>query len=292
MLDYFKNRKEAVKGFQEAVRNRPTTEKEIDIPEGLFEVCPKCDGHILTADLEANDFVCHDCNHHFRMSAHQRLATLVDTGTFVEMNADLISHDPLGMPSYQEKLHQLTTDKTKEAIVTGVGTILDFKYAIAIMDSYFLMGSMGCVVGEKLVNLTEYATANRLPLLIVSTSGGARMQEGILSLMQMAKTTASIKKHHDAGLLYISLLTSPTYGGVSASFATVADILIAEPESLIGFAGPRVIKQTIQQVLPEGFQSAEFLLEKGHIDMIVPRHELVNTLARLSKMHGLGGGKQ
>lgn len=289
MFDFFKNRKKDVKDFQELVRNRPLTEKEIDVPEGLFEVCPKCDGHILTVDLEASAFVCPDCQHHFRISAHQRLMTLVDGGSFEEMDADLVSDDPLAMPGYQEKLQQLTTDEVKEAIRTGVGKIAGFTYGIAVMDGTFLMGSMGSVVGEKLVNLMEYATKNRLPLLMITTSGGARMQEGILSLMQMAKTTASLKKHHDAGLLSLSLLASPTYGGVSASFATVADLLIAEPEALVGFAGPRVIKQTIQQVLPEGFQSAEFLLEKGHIDMIVSRNELVETVARLSKMHGLGG---
>lgn len=291
MLDYFKNRKKAVKDFQEVVRSRPISEKETDIPEGLFEVCPKCDAHLLAVDLEAHHFVCQACDHHFRMTARARLASLVDADSFVELDADLTSLDPLDMPGYKEKLQEITTDDAKEAVLCGTGNISGYTYAIGIMDSHFLMGSMGSVVGEKLVNLIEYATTNRLPLLIVSTSGGARMQEGIVSLMQMAKTTAAIKKHHDAGLLYISILTSPTYGGVSASFATIADVMIAEPEALIGFAGPRVIKQTIQQVLPVGFQSAEFLLEKGHVDMIVSRHELAATIATLSKIHRLGGGE-
>ncbi|MCL1991130.1 MAG: acetyl-CoA carboxylase, carboxyltransferase subunit beta [Defluviitaleaceae bacterium] len=291
MLDFFKNRKKQLKDFQGVVRSRQVEEKEIDVPDGLFEVCPKCDVHLLREDLAIGSFVCSACQHHFRMTASARLASLIDTGRFEEMDADLVSFDPLEMPGYSEKLAQLQARGLKEAVRCGIGDISGFTYAIAVMDSHFLMGSMGTVVGEKLVNLIERATDERLPLLIFATSGGARMQEGILSLMQMAKTTAAIKKHQDAGLLYICVLTSPTYGGVSASFATVADIIIAEPEALIGFAGPRVIKQTIKQVLPKGFQSAEFLLEKGFVDMIVPRVELVKTIRRLSKMHRVGGSK-
>jgi len=287
----FEQRKNAVKGFQNAVRSRVINDREVEIPEGLFEVCPKCDEHILSADLTNMNFVCSECSHHFRISAKVRIASLVDAETFNEMNADLISVDPLKMPGYSEKITQITTSEQKEAVVTGIGNIGGFTYAIGAMDSNFLMGSMGCAVGEKLVNLIEVATKKKLPLIIISTSGGARMQEGILSLMQMAKTTAAIKKHNDAGLLYISVLTSPTYGGVSASFATVADILIAEPAALVGFAGPRVIKQTIRQILPEGFQSAEFLLEKGQIDLIIPRNEMKQTITKISKLHGIGGAQ-
>ena len=289
MTDFFKERKEAVKGFQGAVRSRAVEEKEIDVPEGLFVVCPQCDAHSVKEELVASKWVCESCQHHFRLTARQRLEQLVDAGSFVEMDGDVISQDPLEMPGYQEKLAALYEAGLHEAVVCGVGQIAGFTYGIAAMDSTFLMGSMGAAVGEKLVRLTEAATQNKWPLLFVCTSGGARMQEGILSLMQMAKTTAALKKHHDAGLLYLSLLTSPTYGGVSASFATVADVVLAEPGALIGFAGPRVIKQTIKQVLPEGFQSAEFLLEKGFVDQIVTRCDLPMVIGKLSVMHGLGG---
>jgi acetyl-CoA carboxylase carboxyl transferase subunit beta len=206
------------------------------------------------------------------------------------MDAMLKSENPLEMPGYEEKLNNLYEAGLTEAIITGLGDISGYPWAIAAMDSSFLMGSMGTVVGEKIVKLTEYATGNKLPLIIFATSGGARMQEGIMSLMQMAKTTAALGKHHDSGLLYISVLTDPTFGGVSASFATVADVILAEPEALIGFAGPRVIKQTIKQVLPAGFQSSEFLLEHGLIDRIVPRAEMGEIIGRLSKMFDVAGG--
>jgi acetyl-CoA carboxylase carboxyl transferase subunit beta len=291
MLDFFKKRKKQVKEFQEAVRSRTFEEKRVEIPEGLYEKCPRCDGNILKEELVATQFVCPNCDYHFRMTAQERIEFLIDAGSFEERNAELASVDPLGMPGYADRLTKLYATGLTEAIVTGIGQISGFTYAIAAMDSYFLMGSMGMVVGEKIVRITEYATANKLPLLIVATSGGARMQEGVLSLMQMAKTTAAIKKHHDAGLLYLSILTDPTFGGVSASFATVADIVIAEPEALIGFAGPRVIKQTIKQVLPDGFQSSEFLLERGLIDLIVSRPKLVETITRISKMYGVRGDK-
>jgi len=290
MSHIFTERKIKVKKFHDALRDRQVKEKEVDIPDGLFKLCPKCHGYILKEDLASFQFVCTSCGHHFRITMRERIDFLVDKDSFDEMFAHLATTDPLQMPGYADRLESLYAADLREAVVCGIGQISGFTYAIAVMDNAFLMGSMGTVVGEKIVKLTEYATLNRLPLIIFSTSGGARMQEGILSLMQMAKTTAAVKKHHDAGLLYISVLTDPTFGGVSASFATVADIMIAEPGALIGFAGPRVIKQTINQVLPDGFQSAEFLLSRGLIDRVVNRLELVDTIARISKMYGVGSG--
>lgn len=289
MANIFSQRKNKVKDFQEAVRSRILEVKNALVPDGLFENCPKCGRRLLREDLAADHWVCSGCGHHFRIDARQRLDLLLDKNSFEEMAVSLNSRDPLNMPGYKERLEQLEQQGRQEAMICGVGRIGGMSYAVAAMDSRFLMGSMGEAVGEKIVLITEHATKHKLPLLIVTASGGARMQEGILSLMQMARTTAAIKKHHDAGLLYISLLTDPTYGGVSASFATVADIILAEPDALIGFAGPRVIKQTIKEVLPSGFQSAGFLLEKGLIDGLVPRPQLRPTLIRLSLMHGLGG---
>lgn len=289
MLDFFKKRKEAVKGFQDAVRPRSLEEKQIEIPDGLYEKCPKCDEFILKGDLVANLLVCPSCEHHFRLTGQQRIDYTVDSETFEEMDELLVSNDPLVMPGYKEKLDGLYEAGLKEAVITGVGEIMGYRFAIAAMDSSFLMGSMGAVVGEKIVKLTEYATRNKLPLIIFTASGGARMQEGIVSLMQMAKTTAAIGTHHEAGLLYISVLTDPTFGGVSASFATVADIILAEPESLIGFAGPRVIKQTLKQVLPVGFQSSEFLLEHGLVDRIVSRSNMKEIVGKLGEMFDVGG---
>ena len=290
MLDVFRKRKKQVKDFQDVVRMRAIEEKSIEIPDGLYEKCPKCDENFLKDDLMMNRLVCPSCDYHFRLSAEGRIEFTVDEGTFKEINDALKSEDPLEMPGYTEKLTDLYETGKTSAIMTGIGEISGYTWAIAAMDSSFLMGSMGTVVGEKIVKLAEYATLNKLPLIIFATSGGARMQEGILSLMQMAKTTAAIGRHHDAGLLYVSVLTDPTFGGVSASFATVADVILAEPESLIGFAGPRVIKQTIKQVLPEGFQSSEFLLEHGLIDQIVTRHDMRDRIEKLSKMFHVGKG--
>jgi len=258
----------------------------VNIPDGLYEKCVSCHESILKEDLEQNLFVCPHCDHHERLHASVRLEQIVDAGTFEALNAGEVSQNPLEMPGYSEKLAQnRQTNKINEAVVTGICQVGGFEYAIAVMDSYFLMGSMGIVVGEKITALTELATKRRLPLLIFSTSGGARMQEGILSLMQMAKTSAAIGRHHQAGLLYISVLTHPTTGGVSASFASLGDITLAEPSALIGFAGPRVIKQTIGQDLPKGFQRSEFLLEKGFVDQVVKRKDLKELLIKLSKLH-------
>ena len=290
MLDFFKKRKEQVKDFQDVIRTRMPEEKSIEIPNDLYKKCPKCDANALKDDLVMNLLVCPSCNYHFRLDTRRRIDFTVDAGTFREMDARLTSENPLKMPDYEEKLESLYEVGLTEAVVTGIGEISGYPWAIAIMDPSFMMGSMGTVVGEKIVKLTEHATENRLPLIIFATSGGARMQEGILSLMQMAKTTAAISKHNEAGLLYISVLTDPTFGGVSASYATVADIILAEPEALIGFAGPRVIKQTIKQVLPSGFQSSEFLLEHGLIDRVVTRSEIKKMIGKLSKIFNVMEG--
>ncbi|MEZ0536717.1 acetyl-CoA carboxylase, carboxyltransferase subunit beta [Caldicellulosiruptoraceae bacterium PP1] len=257
-----------------------------NIPNGLWIKCQKCQKIILKEELKNNLLICPYCNYYFRMDAFQRIELIIDKNTFIEYDKDLISVNPLDFPGYQEKINKLI-DETglKEAVVTGEGMINNFPCCIAIMDSRFLMGSMGSVVGEKLTRLFETATQKRLPVIIFTASGGARMQEGILSLMQMAKVSAAVYKHSEAGLLYISVLTDPTTGGVTASFAMLGDIILSEPKALIGFAGPRVIEQTIKQKLPEGFQTAEFLLEHGFIDAIVERKHLKETLAKILKIH-------
>jgi len=280
MIKTFKERKETVKDYFDALRLQKQE------PDELYRECSKCEGNILKKDISSNFFVCPECNHHFRLRAIERLQLMVDQGTFKELGSNRKSKNPLDMPNYSEKLEEnIQINGINEAVVTGTGKIQGYTYAIAIMDSYFLMGSMGAVVGEKITSLIELAIKKRLPLIIFCASGGARMQEGILSLIQMVKTSAAIGRHNDAGLLYISVLTNPTTGGVTASFATLGDVLIAEPDALIGFAGPRVIEQTINQTLPEGFQRAEFLKEKGFVDMVVERKNLKNIIARLSKLH-------
>ena len=285
MNSVFKEQREKLNRFS-SVRKPAQLRLVVNVPDGLYEKCVSCQESVLKEDLEQNLFVCPHCDNHARLSASERLKQIVDIGTFEEVFVSEVSRNPLEMPGYSEKLTQ-NRQKTKmnEAVVTGIGKINGYEYGIAVMDSYFLMGSMGVVVGEKITSLVEMATERKLPLLIFSTSGGARMQEGILSLMQMAKTSAAIGRHHQAGLLYISVLTHPTTGGVSASFASLGDITLAEPDALIGFAGPRVIKQTINQDLPEGFQRSEFLLEKGFVDQVVRRKHLKETLSKLSKLH-------
>ncbi len=230
-----------------------------DIPVGKWIKCDFC-GEILYKDhIRQNLNVCTNCGNHFRLSARRRINQIVDENTFEEFDADMLSENSLDYPDYETKLEQLR-EKTgmNEAVKTGVGEIEGIRTVLAVMDGNFLMGSMGTVVGEKITRAIEYATENKLPLCIFTVSGGARMQEGILSLMQMAKTSAAIARHHEAGLLYITILTDPTTGGVSASFAMQGDIILSEPNCLVCFAGPRVIEQTIKQTLPEGFQRAEF----------------------------------
>lgn len=260
--------------------------KKKEIPEGIYVKCPKCKKNIYRQELKKAYGICPYCNYYYPLSARGRLALIVDKNSFEEMDKDLISGNPLAFEGYEEKLEKYK-DKTEqnEAVITGRAKIEGKEVILAIMDSGFMMGSMGQVVGEKVTRAIETATLSNLPIIIFCASGGARMQEGIFSLMQMAATSAALAKHHEKGLLYVSILTDPTTGGVTASFATLGDIILAEPGALVGFAGPRVIEQTIKQKLPEGFQRAEFLLEKGQIDAIVERDVLRQTLAKILRLH-------
>ena len=260
--------------------------KESEVPEGLWIKCDECGQMLYKEDVVNNHYSCYKCGKYFRMSTKKRIRLIADKGSFVEWDSGLVSPNPLEYPGYTEKIEGLQERfKLDEAITTGSCTIHGEACVLAICDTRFLMGSMGYVVGEKLTRAIEKATEERLPLIIFTCSGGARMQEGIVSLMQMAKTSAALQKHSDAGLLYITVLTDPTTGGVTASFAMLGDIILAEPGALIGFAGPRVIEQTIGQKLPEGFQRAEFLVEHGTIDGIIERENMKSTLANLLKMH-------
>ncbi len=257
--------------------------KKREIPEGLWTKCPKCDNMIYDKVIDENLKVCHHCQHHFPISARERIHALVETCSFEEMDAAMTSVDILqftGVATYASKLeaYQKSTN-LKDAVITGIGKIGGIRVALGIMDFSFLGGSMGSVVGEKLTRLIEAGTDKGLPVVIISASGGARMYEGMFSLMQMAKTCAALAYHARSKLPYISVLTYPTTAGVMASFASVGDLIIAEPGAMIGFAGPRVIKDTTQSELPPGFQTAEFLLEHGLIDAIVPRKELKAKLA-------------
>ena len=260
--------------------------KKKDIPPGLWVKCPECAAVNYKKELSNNLNVCPKCDWHFALTAKERIDMLIDEGTFTEMDADLLSADPLdfkGPKTYKEKLvADRKATGLKDAILTGCGKLKGREVAMAVTDSRFIMGSMGSVVGERLTRLIEHATKQKLPLVIVSGSGGgARMYEGVFSLMQMAKTCAALARHHDAGLLHISVLTDPTMAGIMASFAGVGDIIMAEPKALIGFTGPRVIEQTIRQKLPEGFQKSEFLLAHGLIDMIVERKNMVQRLQQI-----------
>ena len=248
--------------------------------------CPDCNSEYDKKSLLKLSNVCEKCKYYFGISAHDRIEMITDNKSFREMKPNYITKNPLDFPGYEKKLgdHRKATG-LNDAIVTGVAKISGISVAIGVLDSNFLMGSMGTVVGEKIALLADYASKKKLPLIIFSASGGARMQEGLFSLMQMAKTTAAIEKYKSEGGLFISCLTNPTTGGVSASYASLGDIIIAEPGALICFAGPRVIEQTIGQTLPDGFQRAEFLLEHGMIDKVVKRAKLRNILTRLLIMH-------
>lgn len=239
--------------------------------------------------LAKKGFVCPVCGYYHKISAAERIEMICDAGSFKEMNRGLKTKNPIKFPEYRSRL-ELFRQQTgmNDAVMTGIGQIEGEKAAVAVLDGTFFMGSMGTVVGEKIARLAETAQRKRLPLVIFSASGGARMQEGLFSLLQMAKTAGAVENFKDAGGLFISCLTHPTTGGVSASYASLGDILIAEPDALIGFAGPRVISQTIGQELPEGFQRAEFLLEHGMLDMVVERQELRGVIARLLRMHKRG----
>ena len=257
--------------------------KKREIPEGLWAKCPKCAAMLYDKELDENLKTCLHCNHHFPITARERINSLVETCSFEEIDADMTSLDILGFTgtsSYGAKLEQYQKSTgLRDAVVTGIGRIEQHRVALGVMDFSFLGGSMGSVVGEKLTRLIERATSKELPVIIVSSSGGARMYEGMCSLMQMAKTCAALAYHARSKLPYISVLTNPTTAGVMASFATVGDLIIAEPGAMIGFAGPRVIKDTTQSELPPGFQTAEFLLDYGLIDALVPRKELKERLA-------------
>lgn len=265
--------------------------KRKTMPDGLWTKCDGCGDIIYNKKLEENSKVCPNCNYHFTLGARDRIKLLLDTGSFQEYCADMISVDPLefaGPKTYKEKLKEDQNDTSmKSAAIVGKGTMLGRDVIFSVTDSRFIMGSMGSVVGEKITYAIEKSIELELPLIIVSGSGGgARMYEGMLSLMQMAKTSAALAKHNEKGLLFISVLTNPTMAGVMASFASLGDIIIAEPKALIGFTGPRVIEQTIRQKLPEGFQRSEFLLEHGFIDMIVTRNKMQDTLSQLLEHFG------
>jgi acetyl-CoA carboxylase carboxyl transferase subunit beta len=273
----------------------PSKGKKREIPEGLWTKCPKCATMIFDKELDQNLKVCPRCAHHFQISARERIHALVETCSFEEMDAGMTSVDVLsftGVTAYTSKLeaYQRSTG-LKDAVVTGVGRIGRFRVALGVMDFAFLGGSMGAVVGEKLTRLIETATARELPLIIISSSGGARMYEGMFSLMQMAKTCGALAYHARARLPYLSVLTHPTTAGVMASFASVGDLILAEPGAMIGFAGPRVIKDTTQAELPPGFQTAEFLLEHGLIDAIIPRKEMKEKLVDYLDFITAGNGR-
>ncbi|MBN2605264.1 MAG: acetyl-CoA carboxylase carboxyltransferase subunit beta [Bacilli bacterium] len=286
LIRAFENRKSSNKQIKIARTKSLVTSAKIDVPVGLYEKCPTCKEPVNTKTTIENNFICKNCGDHFRVRAIDRIKMTTDTGTFVEKGHGYITLNPLFQDGYEEKVAE---NKRKtgldEAYVYGYCEINGMPCVIGVMDSYFLMGSMGSVVGEKVTKSFEYAMYKKLPIVIFTASGGARMQEGIFSLMQMAKTSQAVLRHAEMGLLYISVLTHPTTGGVTASFASLGDIILAEPNALIGFAGPRVIEQTINQLLPEGFQRSEFLEDKGFIDLVVHRNELKTTLGKLLMFH-------
>lgn len=260
--------------------------KEADVPTGMFIKCESCGEMLYKDDVVANHYICYKCGRYYRMSTKRRLRLVTDKDSFVEWDKDLSAGNPLGYPGYSEKINELKEKLLiDEAVTTGTCTISGIPTVIGICDARFLMGSMGYVVGEKITRAFEKATELKLPVILFTCSGGARMQEGMVSLMQMAKTSAAIKKHSEAGLFYLTVLTDPTTGGVTASFAMLGDVILAEPGALIGFAGPRVIQQTIGQKLPEGFQRSEFLVSHGLIDGIIRRENMKETIAKLLYLH-------
>lgn len=281
LFSFIKPKNELEASADTGSQNRPF------VPDAMWIKCPRCNTMMLATDMEENLRVCTKCGHHFKMSARERIQLLSDSGTFVEFDADMESKNILDFPNYDKKLADAKA-KTgeKESVITGVTKIDGIDVVLCVMDPFFIMGSMGTVTGEKITRAFEYATENALPVIVCTVSGGARMQEGIMSLMQMAKTSGAVKRHSDARLLYITVLTDPTTGGVTASFAMEGDIILSEPNALVAFAGPRVIEQTIRQKLPKDFQTAEFVLEKGFIDAVVKREDLKKTLSKLLALHG------
>lgn len=281
LFDWFANRKKTGLISQEG--------REREIADGLWTKCERCDELIYTKDLKANQQVCAQCGHHHRVFSATRIEQLIDADSWMPIDTQIVPQDPLRFRDrkpYADRLRDAQAKtKLSDAVQTGIGKIHGETAALGVMDFRFMGGSMGSVVGEKLTRLIERGTTERLPVFIVCASGGARMQEGMLSLMQMAKISAALERHQEARLLYVPILTHPTTGGVTASFAMLGDIILAEPEATIGFAGRRVVEQTVREKLPDGFQTAEYLLDHGFVDKIVPRPELKRTLAQLIRLH-------
>ena len=282
MNGLFRQRRDRLLTYQAMREGKLTPSRRI--------TCPACGAESAALDWNRNYQVCPKCGHHNPVEAYYRLSMILDPGSFRELEEKLAPADPLDFPGYPEKLAALREDTgLRDAAVAALGRIEDHKAVFVVLDSRFLMGNMGTAVGEKVTRAAEYAEKRKLPVVIFSASGGARMQEGILSLMQMAKTSAALAWFSDKGLLYISVLTDPTTGGVTASFASLGDIILAEPGALIGFAGPRVIQQTIGETLPEGFQRAEYQEAHGFVDAVVPREKMRDTLSQLLRLHEKGG---
>jgi len=264
----------------------PSERQKREIPEGLMNKCPRCGTIQYSKELEKNLKVCSQCGYHYKLNALERILMMVDEDSFVEFDANMISEDPLQFPDYPDKVAKAQSSTgLRDAIVTGSAKIGGFPVSIGAMSFDFMGGSLGSVVGERITNAVEYAIEHKVPVILFSTSGGARMQESILSLMQMAKTSAAVSKLDEQGGLFISIITDPTFGGVSASFAMLGDIIIAEPGSSFGFTGRRVIEQTIRQKLPDNFQTAEFNLQHGQLDKVVPRKDMRQTLIKVLDMH-------
>lgn len=281
LFDWFANRQKSGPISKER--------QEREIADGLWSKCEACSVLTYTKDLRANQMVCPECHHHVRIFSDERIQQLIDENTWQPLDADLAPVDPLNFrdrKAYSERIKDYQSKtKLKDAVQTGIGNMEGLPVALGVMDFRFMGGSMGSVVGEKLTRLIEHGTQAGLPVVIICASGGARMQEGMLSLMQMAKISAALERHQEARLLYVPVLTHPTTGGVTASFAMLGDIIVAEPNATIGFAGRRVVEQTLREKLPEGFQTSEYLLEHGFVDAIVPRTQLKPTLAQLIRLH-------
>lgn len=290
MSDFFDIHRQKLAQFNAQFRKRTQFQSKLDIPADLFAKCESCGEPILHEELIRHSYTCPSCGHYFTIGARTRIAMLVDHARFDEQDPELSAKNPLEFPDYPEKL-LIAAEKAQEleAFISATAEIGGIQVAIGALDARFMMGSMGSVVGEKVTRLVEFATEHSLPLIILSASGGARMQEGIFSLMQMAKTAGALRRHGEKGLLYLSVLTNPTTGGVAASFATLGDVNIAEQGALIGFAGPRVIRQTIRQELPEGFQTAAFQLAHGMVDLVVERKELKDSILKLLQFHKKAG---
>jgi acetyl-CoA carboxylase carboxyl transferase subunit beta len=283
---FFKKTKYITVSQQSLRRKEEDPDKKPSIPDGMWVKCEGCGKVLYKSDIQDNNKVCSHCGHHFRLTARERISLIIDKDTFSEFDHNINSTNPIDFNGYEEKIRKMKHQTgMNEAVISGRGRLNGIDLVICAMDSHFMMGSMGSVVGEKITRAVEKAIELKLPLIIFTTSGGARMQEGMFSLMQMAKVSAAIGRLNKEGLLYISILTDPTTGGVTASFAMLGDIILAEPGTLVGFAGKRVIEQTIRQKLPEGFQKAEFLLEHGFVDKIVPRSELKSTLKKILTIH-------